>query len=309
MAKTFVLHDENLNNQGFWMLTSGADLKQFKKNPIMLWNHNRSWRDTEDQVLPIGHWENIRIEGDKILAEPVFDADEFSQKIAAKVESGTIRMASMGVEPIELSSDAKYIKPGQRYETVLKWKAKEASLVDIGANDNALALYDKKGMLIELSDGSKNGLLKELTINKNKMKEVIEFLKLSDEATVQDVIAAIKPLQEEAVQLRAEVKKEQDEKKELQDKLDAIELAEKTKKREAFDKELADCFKDGRLSEKEDGSVKKSMIELFEHNPESTMLMLSSLTPRKTVGATLGDGKKGESAWEKRKREIDETNK
>lgn len=309
MAKTFILHDESLNSQGFWMLTSGADLKQFKKNPIMLWNHSRPWHDTEDQILPIGHWENIRVEGDKILADPVFDSDEFSQKIAAKVESGTIRMASLGVTPIEVSSDAKYIKPGQRYETIIKWRVKEASLVDIGSNPNALALYDKEGRPVELSDGYENGVLKELTINKNKMKEVIEFLKLSEGATAQDVIAAIRPIQEENVRLRSSFEKEQEEKKVLQDKLDAIALAEKTKQREAFDRELAECFKDGRLTEREDGSVKKGMIELFELDPEKTMLMLTSLTPRKGVGVTLGSRDVGESAWDKRKKEIDEQNK
>ena len=141
------------------------------------------------------------------------------------------------------------------------------------------------------------------------MKEVIEFLKLSEGATAQDVIAAIRPIQEENVRLRSSFEKEQEEKKVLQDKLDAIALAEKTKQREAFDRELAECFKDGRLTEREDGSVKKGMIELFELDPEKTMLMLTSLTPRKGVGVTLGSRDVGESAWDKRKKEIDEQNK
>lgn len=306
MAKTFVLHDESINSNGFWMRTSGADLTQFQKNPIMLWNHNRGWRGTEDEVLPIGHWENIRIEGDKILADAVFDTDEFSQKIEEKVESGTLRMCSLGVRVIESSSDPIYVKPGQRYETVLKFKVREASIVDIGSNDNALALYDDNDNLIELSAGGDNIPLNELTPNNNEMKELLKFLKLQDGATEQDAINAVKPIQEENVQLKADLKREQDQKKELQDRIDAIELAEKTEKKAAFEKELAEAFKDGRLSEKADGSVKAKMLELYDANPVATMEMLQSMGKRKSVAANLADtSAEGESAWEKRQKEIE----
>ena len=51
------------------MLTSGADLSVFENNPVMLLNH-------DDWELPIGRWENIRIEGTLILADAVFDEDD-----------------------------------------------------------------------------------------------------------------------------------------------------------------------------------------------------------------------------------------
>jgi hypothetical protein len=310
MAKTFVLHDESVNSHGFWMRTSGADLSQFQKNPIMLLNHNRGWRGTTDEVLPIGHWDNIRVEGDKIFADAVFDSDEFSQKVAQKVESGTLRMCSLGVRVIESSSDPIYVKPGQRYETVLKFKVREASIVDIGSNDNALALYDDNDNLTELSAGGENIPLNELTPNNNEMKELFELLKLQDGATEQDAINAIKPIQEENVQLSAALQKEQDQKKELQDRIDAIELAEKSEKKAAFEKELADAFKDGRLSEKADGSVKTKMLKLYDADPEATMEMLESMGKRKSVAANLSDtGDDKESAWEKRQKEIEANNK
>lgn len=311
MSKTFVLHDESINSNGFWMRTSGADISQFQKNPIMLWNHNRGWRGTENEVLPIGHWENIRIEGDKILADAVFDTDDFSQKIEEKVESGTLRMCSLGIRVLVSSSDPIYVKPGQRYETVLKFKVREASIVDIGSNDNALALYDDNDKLIELSAGGENIPLNELTPNKNEMKELIKFLKLQDGATEQDAINAVKPIQDENVQLKADLKKEQDEKKALQDRIDAIELADKTAKKSAFETELADAFKDGRLSEKADGSVKTKMLKLYDADPEATMDMLQSMSKRKSVAVNLADtsGKDGETAWEKRQREIEENSK
>ncbi len=66
---TFTLHDESVNTYGFRMLTSGCNLEEFKKNPVMLLNH-------DDWSMPIGRWENIRIEGGRILADAVFDEDD-----------------------------------------------------------------------------------------------------------------------------------------------------------------------------------------------------------------------------------------
>lgn len=39
---TFVLHDETVNTYGFRMLTSGANLEEFRKNPVILLNHKRT---------------------------------------------------------------------------------------------------------------------------------------------------------------------------------------------------------------------------------------------------------------------------
>ena len=90
---TFVLHDESVNTYGFRMLTSGANLEEFKKNPVMLLNH-------DDYSLPIGRWENIRVEGGKILADAVFDeGDARAAEVKRKVENDFIRMASIGAWP------------------------------------------------------------------------------------------------------------------------------------------------------------------------------------------------------------------
>ncbi|WP_340112625.1 hypothetical protein [Maribellus mangrovi] len=309
MAKTFILHDESLNNHGFWMMTSGADLSQFKKNPIMLWNHNRTWRGNEDEVLPIGHWENIRIEGTKILADAVFDEDDFSQKIEKKVEKGTLRMASMGAIVIEESVDKKYIKPGQRYATALKWKAKEASVVDIGSNNNALALYDDSEKLIELSEGGNTIPLKAIeTQNNIEMKDLAKVLKLKDNPTEQDYINAVQPMIDEVVTLKADLKKEQDEKKVLQDKLDAIELADKEAKEKEAKALIATAIKDGRLDDDENHTAEAFYLRNFEADFEGTKAMLEKLPKKANLKDQFAnDGE--ESAWEKRQREIAEKNK
>lgn len=307
MSKTFVLHDESLNSYGFWLLTAGADLKQFKKNPIMLFNHNRPWRGTEEEILPIGHWENIRIEGDKILAEPVFDSDDFSQKIAKKVESGTLRMASMGVLVVEQSDAPKYIKPGQRYATALKWKAREASIVDIGSNENALALYDDDGKLIELSAAGTDIPLKEVQVqiqNDIEMKELAKILKLSDKATEQELIDAVNPILSENASLRADLQTEKDAKQALQVKLDAIELKEKETRTNQAKALIADAIKDGRVDDDEKHTAEAFWLRNFKADFDGTKAQLERL-PKKT---NLGDrfaGGAGESEWDKRQKEIE----
>lgn len=146
--KTFILHDETLNSRGFRMLTSGANLTEFRKNPVMLFMHN-------DCNMPIGRWENIRIEGTKILADPVFDEkDKTALEVMGKVNRGFIRMASAGSWPPEEISDDPYLKlPGQSLPTVTKWTMREASIVTIGSNHNAIAFYDRTtGKKVDLND-------------------------------------------------------------------------------------------------------------------------------------------------------------
>lgn len=131
MNKTFILSDESLNSYGYKVLTSGIDLKQFKDNPVMFYNHNR-------ELGVIGRWENIRIEGTRLLADPVFDeADEFARKIKSKIENGFVKSASIGFyteEQFTLKDDERWI---------MKCRIKECSVVDIPSNENAMALYDR----------------------------------------------------------------------------------------------------------------------------------------------------------------------
>ena len=191
---TFVLHDETVNTYGFRMLTSGANLEEFRKNPVILLNH-------KDWELPIGRWENIRIEGTQILADALFDEkDDEAVKIADKVEGGFLRMASMGAWPPEEVSDAAELKlPGQTLPTVTRWTAREASIVTIGANHNALVLFDRQtGKPLDLTDASTvirlMDRLNHSKIDSNMNKTLKEVLKLQDSAQDAEVIGAVNRL-------------------------------------------------------------------------------------------------------------------
>lgn len=292
MAKSFVLHDESVNSYGFRMLTSGANLEEFKKNPVMLLNHN-------DYSLPIGKWENIRVEGGKILADPVFNLKDVSAaRIAQMVEDDFIRMASIGAWPPEEKSDAEYLKlPGQTLSTITKWTAREASIVTIGANHNALAFYDRETkQRIDLND--RNNLIRLMDNNYYKndcnMSLLTGILKLSDSASETEIITAIQGIIANSDRLSKENQT-------LTAAIDAQKAAEKTaQKQEAI--ALADAaIKEGRF----DASGKETLIALFDKDFEGTKSMLAAIPKRgsvtaqiKTAGQTIDLGDWKNKPWE-----------
>ena len=149
--KEVIISTGAVNSYGSRVLTEGIDLSQYEKNPVLLWMHRRSW---EPGAMPIGRIEGLRIEGDKLIGTPVFDQnDTFAKQIESKWENGFLRMASACLEPVETSSDASLILPGQSRETITRSKLIEVSIVDIGGNDEALQLLGGDGKLLKLGAG------------------------------------------------------------------------------------------------------------------------------------------------------------
>jgi hypothetical protein len=150
--KRVILSDSSLNRYGFRVLTSGLDLEAFKKNPVMLWMHQRDdgfWETS----LPIGYWDDIQVNGDELSAIPVFDGvDELSKTLKAKYEAGTLRAASLGFKGITYSSEPDDLLPGQAYATVTKAEVLEASLVDIPANGNCARLYNENSVRLSINE-------------------------------------------------------------------------------------------------------------------------------------------------------------
>ncbi len=153
-----------MNSYGSRVLTSGIDLSQYERNPVLLWMHRRSW---EPGAMPIGKVENLRIEDGKLIGTPVFDQnDDFAKQIESKWDNGFLRMASAGLEPMETTPDPALVLPGQTRETVTRCKLVEVSIVDIGGNDEALQLYGQEGKLLKLAAGEDNPGLPLLQLKK-----------------------------------------------------------------------------------------------------------------------------------------------
>jgi hypothetical protein len=280
MGKSFVLHDESKNTKGFKMLTSGANLDEFKKNPVMLLMHN-------DYDMPIGRWENIRVEGTQILADPVFDEqDEKAAKIKGKVDRDFVRMASIGSwAPEEIDYEPNPDKLGESIAVVTKWTVREASIVPIGSNHNAMYFYDREsGKQVDVKD--LNDLIKlmdiktEVTPNKRKMDELNKILKLADTATDAERTAAINAIISNADRLQAENAT-------LTSRIDELNTAEKSKRSAEAIALIDAAVKDGRL----DAKGKGNFIKLFDADFENAKETLEAIPQRGSVTRQIEAGK------------------
>lgn len=276
--KTFILSDESVNTYGFRLLLSGAILKQFMRNPVMYLNHDEC--DT-----PIGMWENVRIEDGKLMADAVFDLeDDRGKKIAGKVDRGFLRMASIGLRVVERSEDPKLMLPGQTSPTVTKWMLREASIVGIGANHNAIRLYDESDKL--LSDDEILQLFditKPVKLEQKMKKETLTLLSLADSASDEQLHDAIRLIVEENLQLKSD-------KKTLSDRLQKIEdEAKMAQDAEAL--RLTDAaIKEGRLN----AQAREATLKQFSNDFEATKTMLMSIPARVTLKDAISESNKSE---------------
>lgn len=216
MPKEAIISTSRLNCYGTRVLTEGIDLEQYRKNPVLLFMHRRGRKED----MPIGTIENLRVEGDILYGTPKFDDDTEEERcIAKKWERGSLRMLSAGLDILEWSEDPEKLVAGQTRPTITKSKLTEVSVVDIGANDDALqvGLY-KSGKPLTLAAGEESAelpLLKEKKEDskedseeesgkedkkqqhqKNKMEKILIKLGLAPGATEEEAVAAIGALQE-----------------------------------------------------------------------------------------------------------------
>lgn len=296
MAKPFVFSDESINSYGFYLKNDGADISQFKKNPILLWMHKRpaSWRSDKDEVLALGTVTNVKFNQEKQRweGEPVFDTDDkFAAEIARKWEKGVYRMTSAGVKVIEWSSDPKYLKKGQTSETALKWILKEISIVDIGSNNNAIALYNDDDEVITLSEGDPNSNIPKLklsTKNRKTMDEITlaDGTKLASVEDIQKLYDKHAATEQKLVTLTTE-------RDGLKTKVDGFENAQKEARRTEATNLVDVAVKDGRIDatpDKDGKSAKENWMKFFETDHESAKSALASIPKRKSVTTQLENG-------------------
>ena len=178
-SKTFRLTDESLDSHSQRVIAKGIDLKRFKKNPVMFYNHIRAngglFSSPDTKFLPIGIWKNIRLNEGEILADAYHDtSDELGLKVYSKVVAGVLNSASVGIKPRALSDDPADKIVGQKGLTVTKSELLEASITDIPANPNAVAI-DKS--ILSKSDQDINLELDKETLylTANVVEEEVEI--------------------------------------------------------------------------------------------------------------------------------------
>jgi len=184
--KTFVLSDEAVNSYGFRIITSGIRLENAKRNLPCFYDH-RTWE------VPLGHWENLRVEGVKLLADLVIEgvSDEEKEYIR-KIQNGDIKGASVGADPITWSEDPMLLLTGQTRPTLIDCELFEASITPLPGNQNAMALRREKSVVV-LNSTTENfiPLLKTHT----DMKAIALKLGLAETATENEILAAIGTIQ------------------------------------------------------------------------------------------------------------------
>lgn len=278
-AYEFTVHDDSVNTYGFRMLTEGANLEEFRKNPVVLYNHN-------DWEAPIGRADNIYKENGKLVAEIVFDEeDPKAAEIAGKVERGFLRMTSVGAWPPEEATDDELMKlEGQTGPTITRWTLREISICPIGANHNALAMYDRNtGKRIDLSDKNAVIRLTDGIYNKPKtitsMSVLTQMLKLSDSASEQAIAEEVRKLIALRDDNQATISTLKTQNEELNKELEAYKK-EKNKEQESRAIALVDeAVKDGRIS----ASGKDAWLQDFKTNFEQANVRLSSIAPRQRI--------------------------
>lgn len=293
----FRVSDGELNTYGFRLLPQGGDPTYFLKNPVGFWNHLRSWRGVEDEVLPICRWKDLElVKNSHWEATPVFDPnDEFARKIESKVEGGFINAASVGVRVVELSDDPKYLLPGQKRMTVTKWEFKEISIVDIPGNKTAVRLFDMDGNHITLNDQDdrfppllkrKTQIPVNLSDHKSKKMEeqnylpaVAAFLGLNEAASIDAVrkeITRLKGVEAEVATLSARLK-DLEEKQAAARKAEAENIITLAVKEKRMQPEQVETYR-----------------QLFEKDFELAKKMVATLQPQirlSDIPQTKGDNK------------------
>jgi len=150
MDRRVRISNDTLNSYGTRVLTAGMSVAQYQRNPVLLYMHERG--------NVIGYMKDVRVEDGEVTGEPVFDcASELSRRCKRQWEFGSLKMVSAGLDIVELSEEPGLLVEGQTSPTISKSKLFEVSIVDIGANDDAIRLR-KDGRTITLGKGGESPL-------------------------------------------------------------------------------------------------------------------------------------------------------
>lgn len=241
-----VLCDSNsINSYGFKTDVEGIDLTRFKKNPVMLYNHN--------PLQVIGRWENITKDCDKLTAEPVFDMeDPFAAEIARKVEDGFIKGCSMGIV-------IKNLTQTKGIDTATNSVLLEASIVSIPADENALVVYEDEKQ--------------EKKLSINEFNKLFYNMETKDTKTIDNSQLKIHNSQLTIDNLKAELSAKTDIIADLTTQLNEVkkDLAE----REYHEAELAvdAAIQEGKISKE----VKSIVLAFYLDKPNDTKTLLEAL--------------------------------
>lgn len=135
-----VATDASQDRDGDVVDPKGLDLKNYKKNPILLFGHDH-------RGLPVGQADKIKKEGNRITFEPaITTVTEFARDVKALFDAGILRAFSIGFIPKERDKNV-----------FTKAELLEISIVNVPSNPNALVMAKSKGLNMDLLDTTSKG--------------------------------------------------------------------------------------------------------------------------------------------------------
>ena len=276
MGKRVRITNSRVNSYGTRVLTSGLDISQYERNPVLLYMHERG------EV--IGYMKDLRLEGDELTGEPVFDeASELSQRCKKQWDFGSLRMVSIGIDIIETSESEEYLLPGQSRPTITKSKLDEVSVVDIGANDDAIVLKKDGRRLI---NENINEVLHLMKPNNNQQKET-KMSNKNEETAPKEGVTVESP---EVAQLKKE-------NAELKAQVESLTQEKETMTLASITKVVDDAIADRRL----EASKKEQFVELGKKvGIEELENVFAAMTVKEKASAVLRGGRavtEGNSEW------------
>jgi len=113
-----------IDDVGDLMNFEGLDMRRYKRNPILLYNHDRNLpvgKVIESKITPEGLWVKARISN---------SADKVVSYVRDLVKEGILKTFSIGFDPIDEQG-----KDG--FNEITKWRLNEISIVTLPANIEA----------------------------------------------------------------------------------------------------------------------------------------------------------------------------
>lgn len=179
----FIVSTGALDSHGERINVDGINLKDYKKNPVVLWAH-------DGFNLPIAKTTKIWKEGGKLMARAKFYMKhEFPRQVYDYIVDGYLNAVSIGGMVEEWGDDGR---------TIAKLNMKEFSVVPIPANQEALVAAksldgDDKAQLHSLAKGYARKMFVEKSPN-----ELHEYIKTLETLTATLKEVALSQPQEES---------------------------------------------------------------------------------------------------------------
>jgi HK97 family phage prohead protease len=194
---SWIMSDMSLDRDSERVDPAGADMKNYKKNPVVLWAH-------DSHTPAIGKVINPRVKDGQLIGKVQFDSkenDPFAGMIEGKVKAGIIQAGSIGFKP----NSVEFIEESKDPTRLIhrKWELLEFSICNVPANSNAMAQNmeetpevkteekaagpDPLQMRLDSLEAQVMDLMEEA---KGKKKSYIETLLTTERSSLEDMLTA-----------------------------------------------------------------------------------------------------------------------